>query len=310
MGTLWLGGINNPSTTQHVTLEIDGSDTDVGIFECVPSSGGAPTEIDFKGTNDSVSMYPGEALGNGGDTMDLSHTVFKQVDPTSGASAALQKLVIHGSGGNDTFTGAALNNFLYEGIGNCTFHQSAGNDVITCNGGNSTYYANNVWSAYAGGYLDQNGTSYLNNGEDWALYDQTDGQMVFLTNVLTVVLNGVTYLSSVENQAAAAWPGTTSAATSAQRSALSSGLASDAAASPTGALLSGADLKEIHASVLADFTLKSLQGSASVASIGSSQAATNEDYSSASAASVLSGIQNHTALVAFPSADSTTIFST
>lgn len=66
--------------------------TDVGIFECVPSSGGAPTEIDFKGTNDSVSMYPGEALGNGGDTMDLSHTVFKQVDPTSGASAALQNL--------------------------------------------------------------------------------------------------------------------------------------------------------------------------------------------------------------------------
>lgn len=33
MGTLWLGGINNPSITQHVTLEIDGSDTDVGIFD-------------------------------------------------------------------------------------------------------------------------------------------------------------------------------------------------------------------------------------------------------------------------------------
>lgn len=66
-------------------------------------------------------MYAGGGVSGSDDTVDLSHTAFRQVDPTTDAQAALQKLVIHGSGGNDMFTGASLNNFLYEGVGNCNF---------------------------------------------------------------------------------------------------------------------------------------------------------------------------------------------
>lgn len=308
MGTLWLGGITNPSGTQDVNIIVDGSNTDVGFFECIPTSGSAPTVVAFEGTNDSISMYPGSVTQAVGDTMDLSHTYFCQLDATTGATSALAKLVVHGSGGNDTFTGAALNNFLYEGSGNCTFHQSAGNDVITCNGGNSTYYANDSWTNYQGGYQDQNGTSYLNNGEDWELKDTVTGQMVFLTNVSTVVLDGVTYSSTAENQAASAWSNTTSAATSSGTSALSASLQTDSAFVGANASVMSTAMQDIHSSVLADFSLKTLQSSALVGGSTASSARYDEyTISSSAAASVLSGVSEHSVITALPTTDSSSI---
>ncbi|MFT8720328.1 hypothetical protein [Acetobacter sp.] len=179
MGTLWLGGITNPSN-QTVNLIITTNDTDIALFECTPSAGSAPTNIIFDGSNDSISMAPEVILsGASGEVMDLSKTGIYQYTGSSTAPLENAYVIIHGTGtGNDTFTGSASTNVLYEGTGNSNFYQSAGNDLISCSGGSSIYHANDVWANYEGGYQDQSGNNFLNNGEDWLFRDHGTGKII------------------------------------------------------------------------------------------------------------------------------------
>ncbi|GBQ83324.1 hypothetical protein AA13595_1150 [Gluconacetobacter johannae DSM 13595] len=273
MGSLWLGGITAPSSTQNVEIKITTDNTDVGLFEYSPGAGSAANYILFQGNNDSISMSD---AASGGETMDLSGTTFAQWNGSTWITSGV-KVIIHGTGGNDTFTGSSQNNYLYEGAGNSVFNQSAGNDIISTqatNGGSNIYYAKDALADYEGGYVDSNGNSYMNDGDDWLLQDTANGKIIELTDVASVGIGGTTYSASVENPAQA-W--TTDDSTSSS--------ASVEASSALASIASGAGL---HASMLATSAVNALNVSASTSTTTASTIPSNDvSYSSSSLATLL-----------------------
>ncbi|TWB00367.1 hemolysin-type calcium-binding protein [Gluconacetobacter diazotrophicus] len=245
LGSLWLGGISNPSSSQQVAIDITTDNTDVGLFEFSPSAGSAANFIFFGGNNDSISISNQVETG---ETMDLSKTTFEQWSRTAGWQTSNVNVIIHGTAGNDYFTGSNQNNYLFEGIGNSIFNQSAGNDIISTNasdGTSNTYYAKDALTSYEGGYVDENNNSYMNNGDDWLLQDTANGKIISLTNVGSVVIGGVTYSASVENSAL---PWTNASSSSASAADAHTLLASIA----TGSGLQASTLAESALNALAD----------------------------------------------------------
>ncbi|ACI51222.1 Hemolysin-type calcium-binding region [Gluconacetobacter diazotrophicus PA1 5] len=273
MGSLWLGGITTPSSTQEVAIYITTDYTDVGLFEYSPGAGSAANVIYFGGVSDSLSMSD---YASAGQTMDLSGTTFEQWNSSTGVWDNENVHVnIHGSDGNDIFTGSNQINYLYEGTGNDIFYQSAGDDIITTEGGNDIYYASDALSDYEGGYEDTNGNSYMNDGSNWLLQDTANGKFIELTDVSSVNIGGVTYSSSVENSAPA-WTNddTTSSA------------ASTDASSALASIANGAGL---HASMLADSAVIALNNASGSTSAATTSPGPSSDlsYSGGSLATML-----------------------
>lgn len=263
MGTLEVAGVGSGT----VALFISTSSTDVALLGLTAANG---VSIYFAGSYDSISMSSYDMTVNGakGESLDLSGTTIYTYEGSSSGWQVQPATIFGTSTGNDTFTGSAGTNVLYEGSGNSSFYQSAGNDGIDCSGGNSVYYAKDVATDYEGGWSDSSGNTYLNNGNTWVFTE--NGKTIELINVPTVSFDGVTYTDAVNN------PTPTSSSTSSASTQFSvkttETVATTSQTTTTAAAshVSTVDLSDLvghaslHRSVLSDFSpLAGVQGAVS-----------------------------------------------